>query len=464
MVSRSDLGAVARAAWAGLLLVAVATCKSDRITAVDRSVSTAADGWSGGQLVLHSQSFAGADSLPTVTVGAGTLTVQSFGRDSVGVTLPDTNGSIALEVRLRDGGLTTVTVSVHGFVSVRDGPALDVNAQMYPWSSGGNPTALGLRDGRLVLVDLSTLAVSAPLAPDTGLGCHANQVGSFPPIPSATVPRLVGVLALGDYGGGCGGVGRPLAVPISPTAATPDTGPMTGAQVAVHLARGKWLVSIGNPGLLVYTRTDSGTFAQTAANLWQAAGAVVSPRGDRVAPTFTLNGGGVVEGVPIYDAPSGAVAFRLTDFTFVSGPAAFTSGGDTLYVAGVGKDPAYSEEAVAVDATSGSVLARTIRFTDGPYIYNIPTSAVAVDPVRSFLYAAGWHGGPFLDVLDRATLRLVASVRVPASVTAGLDGSRAIYGAPWTIVVSPVARRLYVSTYANGQMPQPYVFEYELMP
>ncbi|HTT68673.1 MAG TPA: hypothetical protein VMF70_11630 [Gemmatimonadales bacterium] len=447
----------ARYAAAGLVGLLLVGCSTDKITRVAPTVTAAADAWSGGIVLLGSRSFTGPDSVPVVTVGNDTLVVQRRGVDSVLVQLPDTDGAISLVVRLRAGGHANVLVSVHGFASVRPGPPLEVNAQLYPWPDAGNPTALAIQDGRLVLLNLASLTVSAPLAPDTGLFCHTTDYGSFAPVPSATVPGLV--TALTSCPGGAG-YGRVLAVPISPAAAPPDTSPLTAAEVGVHLSRGKWLVSNGHAGLVVYARTDSVTFSQTAPNGFEAFGAVVSPRGDRVVPTFTLCG--TVTGLPVYDA-AGAVAYRIANIPCASGPATFTEAGDTLYVSGV--DSLYAEVLLAVDATTGSILARAIRSPDTLYIRASPTAGLAADPLRPFLYAAGWRDGPVLDVLDRGTLQSVASLRPPASVTAGLD-SRAnpLMGYPWTIVMNPIARRLYVVPTNKSATPEPYVFEYELMP
>ncbi len=444
---------VLRAAVAATLLLLA--CRSDRITTTDPSLALPTYAWSGGTAVIASPSFCGADTLPVVTLGADTLPVQWLGDASVRVQLPDTNGTINLTVRLRSGGRTQAPIRVRGFAGVRDGPALDLYGRLYPWPAPGTATALGMQGGRLVGVNLGSLEVSAPLGPDTGLGCPTPEYqtfGVFAPVPSASVPGLVSAV-------GCAGANmRVLAVPVSPAAA-PDTGPLAGAEVAVHLSRGKWLVSIGNPGLIVYTRTDAGTFSETPATAWEALGAVVSPRGDRVAPTFTYCG--IVAGVPVYDT-SGAVAFRVADFPCVSQAAAFTTGGDTLYV--VGQDSQNRESLVALDASSGSVLMRTVRFADGPYVNRLPTSALAVDPVRPFLYAAGWHDGLFLDVLEPGTLQLVASIRAPAAVNAALDPLRVPPSDVWTIVIDAFERRLYVVPSDYATTPQPYVFAYDLMP
>jgi hypothetical protein len=86
-------------------IAVLAGCHAERITSADLPItSAAADAWSGGTIVLRSASFTGADSLPTVMVGADTLVVQSLGAESVLVHLPDTSGPITLAVKLREIG------------------------------------------------------------------------------------------------------------------------------------------------------------------------------------------------------------------------------------------------------------------------------------------------------------------------------------------------------------------------
>jgi len=159
----------------GLLVVGLATCRPDRITTTDPVVSGAADAWAGQRLVLWSISFTGADSLPIVLLDLDTLPVQSAGMGSIAVHLPDTDGALVLTIRLRSGGSRSIPVQVHGFVRMRDGPLLGAYAQIYPWPGNGNPSALATHENRLVLFDAHSLTLSAPLVPDSMLGCNANE-------------------------------------------------------------------------------------------------------------------------------------------------------------------------------------------------------------------------------------------------------------------------------------------------
>jgi hypothetical protein len=431
----------------GLLAVGLIGCRTDRITTQDLQVTHVSDVWSGGTLVLYSPSFTGADSVPTVTVGADTLSVRSLGPDSVAVQLPDTDGSLLLSVRTTSRGTAREQVQVHGLAAVRDGPVLDEFGLAYPWPDNGNPTALAVQFGRLVQLDLRTFTISGPLAPDTGLGCPNLNVG-YAPVPSATAPGLVVVIGDCRFDGW-------LAVAVAPGVA-PDTGPDGAGEVAVHLSRGKWLIATSPAGFRVYTRTDSGTFTQGPFDQWEADGAVVSPRGDRVAPTWAHTG--LPPGPPVYDPRTAEVAFSVAAFPHWGGPAAFTPEGDTLFMAGL--DSANQAEVVALDATSGTVLARApLVLTD----FYQRLGGLAVDQLRPFVYALGWSDAPYLDVLDRTTLLRVATLRTPPRIAGTLDG-RVGDGWVWTIVISSLDRRLYAIAQTTSFRASPLVFEYELMP
>jgi hypothetical protein len=440
-------------------------CKADRMVTTDPLVSGVPDAWSGGQFVLTSGSFAGVDSTPLVLLGADTVSVRSLGGDSVQVQLPDTNGPVSLEVRLRSGGRAIVGVRVHGLAGVRDGPQIDLFGQVYPWPGNGNATALAVHGGTLVLLDLRSLTMSAPLTADTGLWCHSmpGNAPPFPLVPSATVPGLVTVVSCPNL--------RPLLLAVPATGgAAPDTGPASGGLVAVHLSRGTWFLSIKDVGTQVYTRLPSGGFAATPpGNLEYEGGAVVSPRGDRMVPTWFDCGDQV--GAPVYDPATASVAYRVAEFQCVSGPAAFSPGGDTLFISGVhipGSQVTsplpWPEEVEALDATSGAVLAKTTLWNTTNAL-NPQATALAADPLRPYLYVFGSPDGPDLLVLDRATLAVVATLRTPARIAATLVTARApLSGVASAIVMDALVRRLYAIPSTSNVTLLPYVFEYELMP
>lgn len=416
---------------AAALALCVASCHADRITTEDVAVTFDLHAWSGGTLVLRSSAFRGGDALPTVMAGADTLGVRSYGSDSVLVQLPDTNGWLALVVRLSGGrSVRAGSVRVHGFSDARAGP--DVDGAIYPWPGSGAPTALAIQNGRLVKLDFR-FNVAGVLLPDTGL--NRGQCLRGAPMPSAANPGLIVI----SPGPGCGPM---IAVPLIPGIAAPDTGPPPSYWPAAHLGRGRWLVNY-KYWFQIVTRSPAGGFVsgpQIPAS--QPFGFAVSPQGDRVVPVGCY---GYDTGVPVFDPAIPGVAYYLGQQT---GGAAFSAEGDTLFVI-------VGDELQAVDATSGTVRRRA------PIRTNYPRDAgVALDPSRPLVYVAGeWGDRPFVEVFDRATLALVSTLRAPTGLP---ELTWFLYGASQDVLVlSAAERQLY---FVLNSWASTYLLRFELMP
>lgn len=428
-------------AFTAVLLFGLVACKADRITNVSPSVTSATHAWSGGTLVLRSTSFTGADSVPTVVVGAEALTVRSLGFDSVVVQLPDTNGLIALFVRLRAGAEVVDSVRVHGFVSAGSAPGPAVTGWLYPWPGSGTATALGFQGGRLVLLDLR-LNTTSPMAPDTGLG-HGCLSG---PVPSATEPGLIVISSLvgtGSVGSGASCAAM-IAVPVASASAVPDTGPPpVGLWPAMHLARGVWLVN-HKYWFDIVSRSPSGGFTTTSSNIAcsQPTGFAISPRGDRVVPGRCL----APSGIPVFDPRAAGVAYVLTAWHQTWG-GEFSASGDTLVQAAV--DSLGQNVLFAVDPTAGRILGRASLEAIG--------LDARIDPNGSWVYVAGLVGNigpPFIAVFDRVSLARVATLRIPAGV--------AYPSGDFELISNSPDRRLYLTINDRGTPVEVYTFE--LMP
>jgi len=433
--------------YAAVLLCCMVACRADRITNVPPSVTSAAHAWSGGTLVLHSTSFTGADSVPTVVVGAETLAVRSLGFDSVVVQLPDTNGLIALSVRLRAGGEAVDSVRVHGFVLETSAPGPAVTGWLYPWPERGAPTALGFQGGRLVLLDFR-LNTATPLTADTGLG-HGCLSG---PVPSATEPGLVVISSLVGTGlvGAGASCGPMIAVPVISGAAAPDTGPPPDGQwPAVQLHRGVWLISYKHYFNIV-SGSPAGGFTLLASLIGcdQPQGFELSPRGDRVVPGRCGAAGPYsAGGIPVFDPRGPSVAYVLTAFHQTWG-GDFSEGGDTLFQAAV--DSLGQNGLFAVDPISGRILGRASFEALG--------LDTRVDPNGSWVYVAGLVGDigpPFIAVFDRMSLSRVATLRIPAAVAYPSWGDL-------EIVTSASERRLYLTI--NDRAAAVHVLQFDLLP
>lgn len=427
---------------AAFLLSALVSCRADRITSATPTVISATDAWSGGTLVLASASFAGADSLPVVVMGAETLAARVAGPDSIRVQLPDTNGLVVLRARLKAGTELVDSVRVHGFVSAGSAPGPAMTGWLYPWPHRGAGTAVAFQGGRLVLVDLG-LNTSPPLTPDTGLG-HGCLNG---PVPSATVPGLIVVSSLVGSGmvGATAVCGPMIALSVGSSSAAPDTGPPPdGTWPAAHLGPGVWLISHKWTSDVV-VRLPSGGFDTTVSGIpcYQPAGFAFSPRGDRVVPGRCWS----PSGIPVVNPASGAVAYYLTGFR-ETWAGEFSAGGDTLFQAA--EDSAGQNALFVVDPTTGRILSRVPLDELG--------LDVRVDPNGSWVYVGGAVGGmgaPFVAVFDPRSLARVATLRLPAGVAYPTGGD-------FEMVSNAQTRRLFLTV--NDRAAPVAVYTFELMP
>jgi hypothetical protein len=154
------------------------------------------------------------------------------------------------------------------------------------------------------------------------------------------------------------------------------------------------------------------------------------------------------------DVASGTIGYKVPPLRSVTG-AAFSSAGDTLFIAGQDHAATASPAMLlAVRAADGIVLASTTL----PF----GSCAVAVDQTRPWLYVAGavflngaWRAA--LQVLDRRTLAPITTLGIPAGiVTAGLNFCR--------ILPSPIERRVYlIDSWDGGFEPaaRPGLFRFD---
>lgn len=400
--------AVQAVIFTGCLLGLIA-CRAEQGTGPAPTVAADADAWSGDTLVLHSASFVGADTAPAVVVGTVVLAVRFLGGDSIGVDLPDTNAQLALTVYLRSGAAMPLSVRVHGFSAVSDGPLVD--GLLYPLL-GSTPGALGFQSGRLMRFDFR-YGTAAGLTPDTNLSSQC-LVG---PTPSAT-SGLVVVAPLLDSAAmvPCGPA---VAVPIAPATGPPDTAHLYGsyAMSLVHFGADRWLISeFGYHRLVV---GDSVAAVDLCSGKYNRV--VLSPMVDRAV--LLCPDGPVVDGTVPAEAflsAQGGLAFGAT----------FTDNGDTLFVANYAAYDSLMLE--SFDAKTGRALAQT-RFPEAAgFIVGLKA-----DPSHRWLYIMVPPSA--LEVLDRTTLARVATLKVPPAAS----GSYHPYLSDWTLMVDPIARRLY---------------------
>ena len=390
--------------------------------------------WSGSDLSLTSAAFASVmpGGVPDVQLDGQSLVVRRVDDSTVAATLPDAPGQHHLQVIVPGVDRRSITIVLRGFDQRNAGPLLSGRTEpgrdsRYLFGSG--PTSL--RRWNLVTNKAIDYADSVHAVSCTrGIG----------PGPNA------GELAL--LTGGCA-TGRwmvwrtePLA-PLAPADTTPDA---TDHFIAV-LRADRWIVLTATSFAL--HACDGGTCTADSIPGSGGSDVVRSPRGDRAVLVAQTIGDVQTPGVPVVDVALGNVGYRITALAAARG-AAFSAGGDTLYVAG---DSASAFVLVAAHAADGAIVAsRRLDYTP---------CAVAVDPARGWLFVAGVLPTPappqsLLQVFDRGTMNSLATLHVVSDTAYGLNHCR--------IASDPIGRRVYVvDTWAGEHNPaahaQLYSFE-----
>jgi hypothetical protein len=223
-----------------------------------------------------------------------------------------------------------------------------------------------------------------------------------------------------------------------------DTGPTVFFYPSMHLGRGRWLVNYQNFYNIV-TGSPSAGFTHTVAIPGGYPEAyLVSPRRDRVVPINAFANGGV----PVFDTVSLAPVYYLPADI---GGAAFTDGGDTLFVHA-------GNELLMVDASSGTVLARAATHVGSSSSY----TGIALDPIQPFVYLAGpVNDRPYLEVFDRTSLQWVTTLRVPLSVSFVAFNVRF---SDFIIAMSAESPHLYVVMNNWGYGYNTQVLRFDVMP
>jgi hypothetical protein len=378
--------------------------------------------WSGSAVTITSPAFAGDASLPAVLLDEVPLDAQRIDDTTLIAPVPDAPGAHSLRVVAGNVAPTSVLVHLRGFVEHIEGPLLRGRVEpgrdpRYLFGSG--PTSLrrwNIATNKAVDLADSVHAVSCT----RGVGPGPN----------------VGELVL--LTGGCA-AGTWMVWRTEPLAPLTDTTSATTNDFVAVLRTGRWVV------------LDAGMFSVVACNPGQACAAeaiagligtdvVRSAGGDRAALTGGPLGGGLSNGVPVVNVDAGNVGYRMAALTTAKG-AAFSPGGDTLFLAG---DSAGAPALVAVHASDGQrVASRALAYTP---------CAVAADTTQGWLYVAGITPAPaaprsVLQVFDRGTMNPITTLHVTAAFTYGNQLCR--------IQQNPIARRLYVVETSAGEFAAP---------
>lgn len=407
--------------WLGLVLAACARIP-DRVPTgtepYDFAVSV--DVWSGSELSITSAGLRGAANLPTVLLDGSALPTRRIDDTTLSATLPDSPGPHS--VRLASTGFDprAVPVYLRGFVSYIEGPELSGRIEpgrdpRYVFGSG----PLSLRRWNVAsnkVIDLGDTVHAVSCTRGVGPGPNVGEIVVTP---------------------GCAS-GRWSVWHTEPLYPLADTAAVRTARVVAVLATGRSVV-LGVDTVFV-SACDGGTCTIESVPGTEGRDVVRSPRGDRAAFLTRIVGASGAPGAPVVDVTLGKIGYRVTALREARG-AAFSNGGDTLYLAGA-EGPSGPFTLVAVRAGDGTSLT-SARLEFEP-------CAVAVDPAAPWLYVAGitGTGQSRLAVFDLASLDVITTLRVTSPVAFG-SSTRLC-----RIMPNPVGHLIYiVDTWAGAHDP-----------
>lgn len=372
-----------------LLLAVCAACQMDAITTVDPVVTFDGHVWAGGVLHLSSPAFV-SPSLPLVILGNDTLVVQRLDSVTLEARVPDTSGTLALNLDVGHH-VPLGSIVVHGLLSTHViGQPVNSFIVPMPWPRSRSTFLVGVPAGYQV-VDSRTGSVNPffPTSRFTTADCFAS--------PSA---------AGGDW------LVLTTAVPNTLQCRSWLVVPAGGALVPMdslsfrahgHLVDGTW-ISISQ--WMISQRSSIG--ASSAVNYGEASLIAVSPAGNRGVPL----GGRVYGGpFPLFQAGPKVDSVAVPP-SWGSIAAAYDASGDTVYMLGA-RWVSGGPKLMILDAVGGDTL-RTITDSLPAAYHPFPTMDLAVDPLRPWIYVASVDSARLtLVVYDRASLKVAAMLHAP---------------------------------------------------
>jgi hypothetical protein len=359
------------------------------------------EGWSGNDVEITSQGFGTSWPLPSAWLDDVPLAVHRVDDTTVAATLPATSGPHTLIVRgLRIEPLV-VPITVYGYAGVWDAYP-DLIADVLVWPRTGHASVLGVSPLGLTFIDLDTHATTVfdsvfdPSACWTGLRgpgvTYRDSVFVVLPVGSSSVESWH----------------------IGPTPALVRTHPEHGIpRQLMQLGDDTWLRG-GAHLVSILTRSDSTQpYLWTSYRAEETEGVHLSPRKDRA----TIRVDKVPGGIPVFDVPSGALAYRVEQLEVAAGVDFSADGEYLVIVGGTTWFESPTGRVVLLRASDGHVLQDTTL--------DLHVFAVAIDPIRPWLYVGATDPDssqlapgdrlpgfrPILVVLERSTFRVIATLR-----------------------------------------------------
>jgi hypothetical protein len=309
--------------------------------------------WSGGAITLRSSFFVDRVPLPLITTGTGdTLGLTRQDDSTVTTTLPPgPSGPVTLAMQTGSKSWALAGVQRVGFREMRTqtGPGFDGVLQAS--DSAGVPLVFGavstnLTGYRAPIVRLQPGSAQSSLLVPTLRQPDNVAYGMAPSVTPGVfaVRDTTDTLRMARLTDGPPVVLRTAAIRFTST-----------RQVA-QLNDSIWLLT-GSHYTLTYVARDTSVSMITNVASESPYRVFMSPRGDRTTLGTLVSG--VEGGIPVFDNATGTLAYRLP-FAAVYA-AAFSPDGATLYVGG---GRYVTDSLVAVDATTGAVLAGPVKLPD----------------------------------------------------------------------------------------------------
>lgn len=390
----------------GVVLAACEALPPPGVIEQPQPFTATTDVWSGSEITLTSEGFAPSQSeLPTVMLDGLLLTVRRVDDTTLVAAVPDAPGQHTLRVVALGVDSKSIVVQLRGFEKHVEGPLISGRtepAREHYHLFGNGPTNLrrwNLRTNKAV--DLADTVHAAVCTGGVGPGPNIGEV----------------VLLTG----GCT-AGRWMLWRTEPLVPLADTTSVAADRFVAVLGTGRW-VALSDQRFSVVA-CDKGSCTSESVPAPSGSDVIRSPRGDRAALIVRHNFAPPASGVPVVDVALGKVGYRVPSLSAAHG-GAFSTGGDTLYLAG---DSASTAMLVAVRASDGALLASRRL--------NYEPCAVAADQLRPWLYVAGATTSAFLQVFDRRTMSSITTLRVTSDSAYGHNLCR--------VSPNPLERRVYV--------------------
>lgn len=407
--------------WMGIVLAACDKIPNSVPPGTDpKPFAVSLDVWSGSALTITSEALSSMTALPAVWLDGVPVPTRRVNDTTMAASVPDAPGPHTVRVVAAEIDPRAATIYLRGFLHYVQGPQL----------SGRTEPG---RDPRYVFgsgpLSLRRWNVASNKAIDLGDTVHAvsctRGIG-----PGPNVGEIVALT------GGCA-TGRWTVWHTEPLYPMADTATVVTNQVVAVLGPGRWVILGGKVSV---NACAGGTCTADSVPGTEGRDVVRSPTGDRAALLTRLLGDPQTPGAPVVDVALGKVGYRVLALSAAKG-AAFSSGGDTLYLAGA-------------TTTPGTFALEVVRAADGAPLTSRPLDfapcAVAVDPAGPWLYVAGLTSSAQsrLQVFDRASLNAITTLHVPSAAAFG-DSTRLCH-----IMPNPIGHLVYVvDTWAGVHDP-----------